>query len=176
MPANTVRVAAFADVERELEQLVGAVDVLGIDDRAMRRSILAKSSIGDRARVAPASPLAAARSAAAAAARRAGAARPPAAFEQRVDLLRVDARHQVRVRADRASGVVPRVASRRSRDRGRTARARRASRVAGSTGASSTVSSWKPLQRTAMQIVCSSSRSRRVLGELPRLALRRTPR
>ena len=32
MPANTVRVRAFADVERELQQLVGAVDVLGVDD------------------------------------------------------------------------------------------------------------------------------------------------
>ena len=32
MPAKTVRVLRFADVERELEQLVGAFDVLRIDD------------------------------------------------------------------------------------------------------------------------------------------------
>ena len=32
MPANTVRVRRLADVERQLDQLVGAVDVLGVDD------------------------------------------------------------------------------------------------------------------------------------------------
>ena len=100
MPANTVRVAPFADVERELQQLVGAVDVLGVDDARDAQVDLGEVVDGDRA----ASAARAGGRGRRPAARRRRARRGRRAFEQRVDLLRVDARHQVLVGADRTSG------------------------------------------------------------------------
>jgi hypothetical protein len=52
MPAKTLRVPFFAEVERQPDQLVGALDVLASAMRAMRRSTFAEvvdRDVGERA-------------------------------------------------------------------------------------------------------------------------------
>ena len=127
----------LADVERQLHELVGAVDGSAATMRAMRRSILVKSSIVIGALSPASSPACAAtarrrrplfrRRRALSPAQPRRLQRPRACFEQRIDLLLIDARDQVLVRIDPRRRL-PRVAPRRSRAPGRTGPARRATR------------------------------------------------